>query len=448
MRQIFRFAGVFLLLWSVVVTAETPQTLDQLLKQVRQINNREAVENRQREKQFLDAKNEQQRLLEVAKKEKKAAEKLSIDLKSRFDKREKELVELEERLREKAGVLGEMFGVARQSAGDLSANLQDSLVSAQYPGRQEALDQIANRKDLPTIDQLERLWFSLQQEMTESGKAVSFKAQVMGEDGVEKEKTVHRLGAFNIFSEGRYLKYLSETGRLVELERQPPGRYLGLAGQLDTPEEKQVQIAIDPTRGALLGMLVQAPDVVERVQQGGLIGYVIIAIGLAGLMLALVRLVYLQRVGSQVSGQLNDVSKPDQNNPLGRVLAVPQQLEKYDMETLESLLDEAILRETPKLESGQSLLKLFAAVAPLLGLLGTVTGMIATFQSISLFGTGDPKLMASGISQALVTTMLGLIAAVPLLFMHALVANRSKALVQILDEQSAGLVSRVIEGRK
>jgi Biopolymer transport proteins len=207
-------------------------------------------------------------------------------------------------------------------------------------------------------------------------------------------------------------------------------------------------VAIDPTRGALLGMLVLAPDVGERVRQGGIIGYIIIALGIVGLILAAVRIVYLQRVKQKVNSQLTDISNPKDDNPLGRVLVVPTQLKEYDMETLESLLDEAILRETPKLESGQSLLKLFAAVAPLLGLLGTVTGMIATFQSISLFGTGDPKLMASGISQALVTTMLGLVAAIPLLFMHALVANRSKTLVQILDEQSAGLVSRVIESRK
>jgi biopolymer transport protein ExbB len=195
-------------------------------------------------------------------------------------------------------------------------------------------------------------------------------------------------------------------------------------------------------------MLVLAPDVSERIRQGGIIGYIIIALGVIGLVLALVRLIYLQGVSSKMKSQLKELADPRDDNPLGRVLAVPTQLKNYDMETLESLLDEAILRETPKLESGQSLLKLFAAVAPLLGLLGTVTGMIATFQSISLFGTGDPKLMASGISQALVTTMLGLIAAIPLLFMHTLVANRSKTLVQILDEQSAGLVSRVIESRK
>lgn len=448
MKVAMRILFLLLLSWTSVGFSEPATNLDQLLKQVREMHSREAAANRSRERQFQQDRNEQKRLLSQARKEKKEAERLSVDLKKRFDEKEKALVELEEQLREKAGVHGELFGVARQVAADLSANLQTSLVSAEYPGRLEALDQIANRKDLPTIEQLEGLWFTLQQEMTESGKSVKFQAEVMSSSGEPETKQVERLGLFNILAEGRYLKYLPETGRLVELERQPPPRYLRLLKNLENPEVERAEVAIDPTRGALLGMLVLAPDMGERVRQGGIIGYIIIALGIIGLILAAVRIVYLQRVKQKVNAQLMDISNPKDDNPLGRVLTVPAQLKEYDMETLELLLDEAILRETPKLESGQSLLKLFAAVAPLLGLLGTVTGMIATFQSISLFGTGDPKLMASGISQALVTTMLGLIAAIPLLFMHALVANRSKTLVQILDEQSAGLVSRVIESRK
>ncbi len=448
MKIVIRSALIVLLGWVTVSLAEAPTSLDQLLQQVRKLHSQEAVANRVRERQFLQDRNEQKRLLTEARKEKKIAEALSVDLKRRFDGKEKKLVELEEQLREKAGVHGELFGVARQVAGDLSANLQTSLVSAEYPGRLAALDQIANRKDLPTIEQLESLWFTLQQEMTESGKSVKFQAEVMSSNGQPETKQVVRLGLFNLLAEGNYLKYLPETGRLVELERQPPSRYLNLTKNLEQSAGETVELAIDPTRGALLGMLVLAPDVSERVRQGGIIGYIIIALGIIGLVLALVRLIYLQGVSSRMKSQLKELADPRDDNPLGRVLAVPTQLKNYDMETLESLLDEAILRETPKLESGQSLLKLFAAVAPLLGLLGTVTGMIATFQSISLFGTGDPKLMASGISQALVTTMLGLIAAIPLLFMHTLVANRSKTLVQILDEQSAGLVSRVIESRK
>ena len=104
-------------------------------------------------------------------------------------------------------------------------------------------------------------------------------------------------------------------------------------------------------------------------------------------------------------------------------------------------MHEAILRELPALEKWVNIIKLAAMVAPLLGLLGTVTGMIITFQALTIFGAGDPKAMAGGISSALVTTALGLCVAIPAVFLHALVNNRSKAIVQILEEQTAGVVA-------
>lgn len=191
----------------------------------------------------------------------------------------------------------------------------------------------------------------------------------------------------------------------------------------------------------MLGMLIQTPDVQERIQQGGVVGYVILLIGALGFLYAMLRLIILASTGHKMKQQMNNATALD-NNPLGRVLIATEQSQSQDASALELILDDAITREVPSLEKGLSMIKLFAAVAPLLGLLGTVTGMIATFQSISLFGTGDPKLMADGISQALVTTMLGLCVAIPLLFLHNLLASRSKVLVQILDEQSAGLMSR------
>ena len=118
-----------------------------------------------------------------------------------------------------------------------------------------------------------------------------------------------------------------------------------------------------------------------------------------------------------------------------------------DMETLQLKLDYAVIKEVPKLEGALNIVKVLAAVAPLMGLLGTVIGMIVTFQAITLFGTGDPKLMAGGISQALVTTVLGLIAAIPLLLLHAFAANASRRVSQVLEEQSAGMVAEYAEGR-
>ena len=206
-------------------------------------------------------------------------------------------------------------------------------------------------------------------------------------------------------------------------------------------------MVIDPTRGGLLSMLTQTPTPVERIQQGGAIGYIILAIGLFGIVLVLLRLTGLGRVAGRMDRQLREPGEVADDNPLGRVLLAAGDAGDRDIDAIELLLDEAILRETPALQRGLGLLKLLAAVAPLLGLLGTVTGMILTFQSITLFGTGDPKLMAGGISQALVTTVLGLIVAIPLLFSHTLLASRSRTLIQILDEQSAGLIARQVSRR-
>jgi len=227
-----------------------------------------------------------------------------------------------------------------------------------------------------------------------------------------------------------------------------PSRHLQkVASSFASQDSGYAPMTIDPTRGGLLSMLAKTPTLVERVQQGGVIGYIIMAIGVFGLLLVLLRLTGLGRVAGQMKEQLANPGEAVNDNPLGRVLLAAGDAGERDIDAIELLLDEAILRETPALQRGLGLLKLLAAVAPLLGLLGTVTGMILTFQSITLFGSGDPKLMAGGISQALVTTVLGLIVAIPLLFSHTLLMSRSRTLIQILDEQSAGLIARQV-GRR
>ncbi len=216
----------------------------------------------------------------------------------------------------------------------------------------------------------------------------------------------------------------------MELARQPESRYLDLAEDFIAAKPGQrADIGIDPTRGVLLSLLIQKPDLLERIGQGGIIGYIILLLGAIGLVVAMVRLIQLHGTGRKMEHQLHDLQTANADNPLGRVILASEQSLAGNLENLELLLDEAITQEVPKLEKGLSMIKLLAGVAPLLGLLGTVTGMIATFQTISLFGTGDPKLMASGISQALVTTMLGLMVAIPLLFLHSLLASRSRTLV-------------------
>ncbi len=418
--------------------------LDQLLREVKKSQGAEARVNRAREAEFLAEKARQQQLLQEAQAVLNEQQQLSQQIKTKLDANEQQLTTLETELKNRSGELGELFGVARQAAGDLKADLTNSLISAQFPGRLKQLDELANSKALPTIAQLELLWFTLQQEMTESAKVVSFDSEIQTASGEPRQAKVVRISTFNALADGRYLRYISETGKLSELARQPEDKYLELAEELTAAKQGPVAVGIDPTRGVILSMLIQTPNTTERIDQGGIIGYIILLLGAFGLIYAVTRLVILTIVGRKMQQQLTS-DNVALDNPLGRVIAAGEQSAREDTETMELLLDEAITREVPILEKGLSMIKLLAAVAPLLGLLGTVTGMIATFQSISLFGTGDPKLMASGISQALVTTMLGLCVAIPLLFLHSLVASRSRMLVQILDEQSAGIVSRRAE---
>ena len=442
MRMICLLLATLAALTVLPAGAGHPTDLDHLLSQVREANSREAAVRREREQRFLAEQTNREKLLteirEAVSRERARGE----TLKQRFESNEVELQALEADLAVRTGNLGELFGTVRQAANDLHGMLRESLVSAQYKGRAEWFDVLASARTLPNITELERVWLLMQQEIEESGSVARFPADVTGADGITHQQSVIRVGVFNAVADGRYLQYLPDAGRLAELSRQPARRDRKLATALDGATGGYLPIVLDPSRGALLDLLVQAPTLEERIHQAGLIGYLIILLGVAGLLIVAWRLFHLASTTRHVRKQLREPDAPSANNPLGRVLLAVQDIQHSATETVELQLDEAILRELPPLSRGQGLVKLLAATAPLLGLLGTVTGMIVTFQSISLFGTGDPKLMASGISQALMTTVLGLIVAVPLLFFHNLMAARSRSLVQILDEQSAGIVAR------
>jgi len=443
MRARLLLTGLALLVCgSLPAFADHPTGLDDLLRQVRDASRREAGIRHEREQQFLSEKSDRKAALQDMRRRVEEQRSRGASLKQAFDANEKNLQQLQDELATRTGNLGELFGTVRQSANDLHALLQDSLVSAQFPGRAEWFDVLAKGRTLPNVTELERFWLLMQQEIDQAGKVSRFNTPVTGTDGITRNEDVIRIGVFNVIAGDRFLRYLPENGRMVELPRQPAGRERATAAAYAAADSGYRTMVIDPARGDLLGLLVQRPTLAERIRQGGTVGYIIIAVGLFGLLLVILRLTSLHRVAVKVRRQLQQPDTPRDDNPLGRVLLAANGTSAGDIDAFELQLDEAILRETPALQRGLGLIKLLAAVAPLLGLLGTVTGMILTFQSISLFGTGDPKLMAGGISQALVTTVMGLVTAIPLLFFHTLMASRSRTLVQILDEQSAGLVAR------
>jgi len=426
-----------------VAGAQQAMTMDQLLRAVEQGRVQDNKENKEREAKFRAARADQQRLLNEATAEKKAQENRSKALETKAEDNKAELARLQDELDVAQGSLKELFGVMQQVAGDARTRFETSLTSIQFSGRTEFLEELAKKigsgSQLPSLEEIDRLWFELQREMTESGKVVKFNTTVLTADGTEQAMDVVRVGLFNIVANGKYLVY--SNGVVSELPRQPEqGRFINSTSDLLEATDGFVRFGLDPTLGGVLSMLVARPNLVERVQQGGLVGYLIIALGIIGLLISLERMVVLGIASRKVTAQLASDTL-SQDNALGRVLTVAENNKTADTETLELKLSEAIFKETPALNRALLFIKIISVVAPLMGLLGTVTGMIQTFQAITLYGTGDPKLMAGGISQALVTTVLGLSVAIPMVLLHTLVSGRSKRIVQVLQEQSGGIIA-------
>lgn len=434
-----------------VASAATPGNLDELLEQTRSVRAREAQANKEREEKFLAERNKQAALLAEARAELTEQQRRSTALSTAFDANEKKLVELQGQLDARAGNLGEMFGVVRQVANDFSSVVHNSIISAQYPDREAFVTKLAASKSLPSMPDLERFWFELQREMTETGNVARFKTKIVSTKGDPVDASVVRVGPFNATANGEFLSYLPSQRQLAVMARQPGSKFQGPADALEDVKEGYVQSFVDPTRGVLLSIYSQRPNTIERIEKGELVGYIIIVVGVVGAALAAYQLFYLATVRGRVRNQLKFQNDPVLDNPLGRVLATFKgDKEKFeqDAEIVELRISEAVLKEVPKLERFQSFLKLAVAAGPLLGLIGTVVGMIITFQSITESGSSDPKLMAAGISQAMIATVLGLGIAIPLLFANAWLSSLSKSIVQVLDEQSTGLLAERLEAKQ
>ena len=431
-----------------VVAQDDEMTLNQLLDLVAQGSATDNRAEEERVQRFEQNQAQQEQLLQDGRNEQAAQERRSDQLETTFEENELLIADVTEQLDARLGSLRELFGVLQQVAGDARAQFENSFTNVEYPDRAQFLTDLAAKmgssSQLASIAEIERLWFELQREATEQGKVKRIPDyRVITSDGQESFEDVVRIGTFNVVAAGRYLSHNPETNSLSELQRQPEGgRFTGSTSDLlaAAPGSGVVRFGLDPTSGVILSALVQTPNLTERINQGGIVGYVIISLGILGVLLSLERLISLTIAGRKVKAQLKS-DTPSDGNALGRVLQVYHSNREADTETLELKLGEAILKETPALQRGILFIKVISVVAPLLGLLGTVTGMINTFQAITLFGTGDPKTMAGGISQALVTTVLGLTVAIPTVLLHTIVSGRSKTITQILQEQTAGIVA-------
>jgi len=426
-----------------------PSSPEELLELVQKGQFADTQEQRDRERQFRNEKNKQAKLLADAKAERARLEREAARLEQKFEANEALLVVAEAQLKERLGSLNEIFGHLAGLATESRNIFEQSISSAQFgKDREEFLTKLAVKMGqgvtLATIPELERLWFELQREINATGEVVKFSTDVIALDGTVESREVVRVGVFNAVSDGNYLTYASTRGMYEELPSQPARRYTSTTSDVLDADTFPVQFAVDPTGpqgGSYLSSLIAMPGWGERTQQGGVVGYIILYIlGLGGLGLFGWRLYSLMGIRSLVDSQLA-ASTLSIDNPLGRVLKVAEDNPKADTETIELKMAEQILNERPPIEKLNWLIKLISIVAPLMGLFGTIIGMIITFQMITLFGTGDPKTMAEGISIALVTTWLGLAVAIPMTFMSAIVSNFSKGILETIEEQAIGMAA-------
>jgi biopolymer transport protein ExbB len=445
MKRITIIIASLLLATGVAQSQEDASSMDELLQQIEQGQARDSREARQREQRFAQARNEQQNLLNQARQERARQERNSERLEQLFEDQQNQIIAARQALDERLGALKELFGVLQTVSGDAQGRFAESLTSVQFPDRENFLvelgSKMAGATALASIEEIERLWFELQREVSESGKIVRFPHEITTSAGDVINTDIVRVGLFNIVYEDGYLQYNSTTGSVSALTRQPEqARYTNSARDMVLETEGPVTFGIDGTRGSILALLVESPTIGDRLRQGGIVGYCIMGLGVIGLLIALWRAAGLSTAGRKVSAQLKrDSASTD--NPLGRVLAAYEANRGADTETIELKLSEAALKEMPDLTKGLLFIKVISVVAPLMGLLGTVTGMIKTFQVITLFGAGDPKMMAGGISQALMTTVLGLVVAIPMVLIHTLVSGQSRKIINILQSQSAGIVA-------
>ena len=425
------------------VEGEVPAPLSKIEQLILDIESEIDIEKRfdfsrsnSKEKQLADLK----RIHKKVKSDLEAAEDLSQRLISEFDENEKILSELEEKLTLKLGNLGEMFGVVKQVSGQTRGEFKNSITNIDNPNRDLFLKNLAESKKLPDLADISGLWVELLKEIRNAETIKTFTTEVLSADGDNSELEVLRIGTFSITQDGNFLKHLIDTNQVEFLPSQPSGVNKRKLRRLQSSSEGVYEVDIDPTRGAILDKLIQKKTFFQRIADGGFVGYVIILLGLGGVALASERIYVLRNTLDSIREQENSTDII-QDNLLGSLLQTAKENVNESLDSLELILDEKIQSITPTIEIRVKAIKLIATVAPLLGLLGTVIGMIETFQAITLFGTGDPKLMAGGISQALVTTMLGLIVAAPLLFMHSYAENYSKSIISFLEEKASGIVA-------
>ena len=359
----------------------------------------------------------------------------------------------------------ELAGGIRTHAKDLQNLCRSSMQSALVPDRCKTLDPIVDPSEFPGMDDIRRMVDLLFDEIRWSGEVRIVRGPFVDRLGEEKTADILMLGnfsaAYRLDGDVGFLIYSDTSGRLFALSKPPSARTdrkirAYMAG-------KSADVPIDISRGAALRQLTHRLSLWAQIPHGGPIVWPILFIGGLALLIILERCLFLARkhVNAdkfmiRVCGHIDrkewdaclEFCQENQSKPIPRVLMTGIKCRRMNRADLENALQESILTEIPLLERFLSTLGMLAAIAPLLGLLGTVTGMINTFHTITYYGTGDPRLMSGGISEALMTTMLGLSVAIPIMLCHTLLARKVENMIAQMEEKAVGLVNTVFRSRE
>jgi biopolymer transport protein ExbB len=376
---------------------------------------------------------------------------------------EKEKI-LSRKLSEIDSMVRELVGVIRINAKDISALMNQNLQTAWVEKPSNFLEAIAGQSKFPGMEDIRKMTETLFDQIKMSGEVTLKKGIMVNRTGEEVEADILVLGcftaAYRLGGEVGFLNY-SEAGRkLYALSRLPSGR---LQKQISRYMEGQDEaVPVDISRGAALRQLTHELSLWQQIPKGGPIVWPILAILGLGVVIVIERVIFLLRRRFDADSVINridalaahqdwdacqKVCAPYAEKAVVRVVKAGLNCWHMAREEMENTLQEAILKEIPSMERYLSTLGMLAAIAPLLGLLGTVTGMIDTFHVITQHGTGDPRMMSGGISVALVTTMLGLSVAIPILFAHTLLSRAVDNMIGQMEEKAVALVNIVHKNR-
>ena len=429
------------------------------------------------ESEYQDARKEQQLTLEAIQSRRQALRQKLADLEAkiraasdtlsedqeRLDKLSKERDQITRRVSQRLADNKELSILLTDHARTFLALAERSPYSAQRPERLESLRSFVDPHRVFRLEDLETLLTLSFEDMAASRDKIAYTGKMVDRSGNETSGEIIRLGhlpaLYRVNDRVGYLTLSPASGRLI---MSPRPSFWVRQNLEDYFQGETEAVYTDISGGAAIQQLAHRVGFMAQLRSGGILVVPILLVGVVALVLTIERLIFLGKVRHNTDALMTRVTElvgegdidgaikathPHRKRPTGRVLMAGLEHRRDPSEVIESALSETMLRETPRLERFQSALKVCAAVAPLLGLLGTVTGMINTFQVITTHGTGDPRLMAGGISEAMVTTQVGLAVAIPVMIVAAFLGRRARNLSHDMEEKGLALMGALLRRR-